>query len=508
MTPNQASTRRLPISSAAYSGMLFSLILLASGAAAQSLGQAPGSYPTTAPVVSDQPLSPDQLDNLVAPIALYPDPLLSQVLAASTYPLELVQAQQWVQQNGNSQGPQLIEAAKRQNWDPSVQALVAFPDAIAMLNRDIQWTTALGNAFLAQQADVMNAIQRMRARAQSNGRLVNTPQQVVTSDVQNGQTAIEIQPANPQVIYVPSYNPEYVWGPPVYGAYPPMWYPPVSAGFGFGSAINLLSIFAGFAGLLTGGWGWILSWFTHSLFLNGLFFSHFGFHGGWGGGYGGFAAPSYAARSVWVHDPVHRLGLPYANRAVASRFGGTYRAAAYGPARAFGAGGGFSSNRTSAGSGRFNETGGWHSAANSGGFGRAEMNRGYSSFRSEGVYANNFAPRGPGFESNYGNRGFAAQGTGWNRPSAAAPSQTYARPAPGFNAPAQHFAPERFSAQNFGPQHFAQQRMSQPRAGHFSAPRGSQHFSAPHASAPHFSGSHSGGGHHSGGGSHGGSKRK
>src|SRR5580704_14770019 len=122
-------------------------------------------------------LSPDQLNTLVAPVALYPDQLLGQVLAASTYPLELIEAAQWIQEQRGLRGPQLIDAAKRQNWDPSVQAMVAFPDVLAMLTRDVRWTTDLGNAFLAQQADVMAAIQQMRARAQSNGRLRSTPEQ-------------------------------------------------------------------------------------------------------------------------------------------------------------------------------------------------------------------------------------------------------------------------------------------------------------------------------------------
>ena len=137
--------------------------------------------------IAQQALSPDQLNNLVAPIALYPDPLLGQLLAASTYPLELVEAQQWLQQNRNLQGRALEDAARQQDWDPSVQVLAAFPDVVALLNRDVRWTTDLGNAFLAQQADVMNAIQTLRAQAQNNGRLASTPQQVVTDDVQNGQ---------------------------------------------------------------------------------------------------------------------------------------------------------------------------------------------------------------------------------------------------------------------------------------------------------------------------------
>src|SRR5579872_1202921 len=116
-------------------------------------------------------LTPQQLESLVAPIALYPDPLLSQVLAASTYPLEIVEAQQWLQQNRNLSSQQLVEAAKQQNWDPSLQLLVAFPEVMALVTRDIRWTTDLGNAFLGQQADVMDAIQRLRSEASNNGRL-------------------------------------------------------------------------------------------------------------------------------------------------------------------------------------------------------------------------------------------------------------------------------------------------------------------------------------------------
>jgi hypothetical protein len=254
-------------------------------------------------------LSPDQLDNLVAPIALYPDPLLAQVLAASTYPLEIIEAQQWLNQNRGLSGQALIDAAKRQNWDPSVAALVAFPDALTLLSGDIQWTTDLGNAFLAQQADVMSAIQRMRARAEQNGRLQSTTQQTVTGD----PGAIQIQPANPQVVYVPVYNPVYVWGPPDWGAYPALWYPPVSYGCGFGVGVLLGGLFAGFLGF--GGWGWGVSWLAHGLFLNGLFFSHFGF----GGSYG------FAGRTWWAHDPVHRMGVAYPNRALAARYGGTGR---------------------------------------------------------------------------------------------------------------------------------------------------------------------------------------
>jgi hypothetical protein len=263
-------------------------------------------------------LSPQQLSNLVAPVALYPDMLLSQVLAASTYPLEITEAQQWMQQNAGLRGQQLIEAAKQQPWDPSVQALVAFPQVMNTLSGNIRWTTDLGNAFLSQQADVMDAIQQLRASARDNGRLVNTPQQRITYEQQNGQNAIVIQPTDPQMVYAPIYNPAYVWGPPVYGYYPPLGYPGIGLGIAYGVGTFLGGLFAG---LLTfGGWGWGLSWLTHGLFLNGLFFSHFGFHGY--GGYGFHGGYGYASRAAWVHNPAHRLGVPYSGHYAAAHYGG------------------------------------------------------------------------------------------------------------------------------------------------------------------------------------------
>jgi hypothetical protein len=179
-----------------------------------------------------QALPPEQLANLVAPVALYPDSLLSQVLVAATYPLEIVEAAQWLQQNSNLRGAQLVEAARQQNWDASIQALVVFPDVLTRLNSDIRWTTDLGNAFLAQQADVMDAVQRLRAQASQGGRLKSNSQETVTTQTQGGQAAIEIQPADPQVVYVPVYNPAYIWGPPAYGYYPPLYYPEACDGAG------------------------------------------------------------------------------------------------------------------------------------------------------------------------------------------------------------------------------------------------------------------------------------
>jgi len=258
-----------------------------------------------------QPLPPDQLDDLVAPIALYPDNVLSQILAASTYPLEIVEAQQWLKDNKRLKGQKLLDEARKQNWDPSVQALVVFPDVLTRLNQNVRWTTDLGNAFLAQQADVMSAVQRMRGKAQANGKLQSTPQLNVATDTQNGQSAITILPPDPQEVYIPYYDPAFIWGPPLIGFYPPLIYPGIGFGWGFWPGISIGAYFGGF-GIWGGyGWGWGPNWFGGGIFVNANFFHRYGFaeyHG-------------YGAGGAWAHDPGHRLGVPYANRDVANRFG-------------------------------------------------------------------------------------------------------------------------------------------------------------------------------------------
>src|SRR5215469_13882100 len=172
-----------------------------------------------------QKLPPDQLDSLVAPIALYPDPMLAQVLAASTYPLEIIQLQQWLKKNPKLKDKELADAVAKQPWDASVQSLAGLPEVVKRMADDIQWTTDLGNAFLAQEKDVMDAVQRMRKKAQDKGNLKSNEQQKVeTKDVEAKQVIV-IEQANPQVVYVPSYNPVVVYGAPVY-AYPPIYYPP------------------------------------------------------------------------------------------------------------------------------------------------------------------------------------------------------------------------------------------------------------------------------------------
>ena len=265
---------------------------------------------TAAP--SSAPLTPQQLDDIVAPIALYPDPLVGEVLAASTYPVELAEAEQWLRDHPHWKPSKLMDKAKKENWDPSVQGLVAFREVLAMLTQDTTWTTQLGNAFLAQQADVMKAVQRMRAQAEAKGTLRSTPQETVTTQQQDGQTAISIQPANPDVWYVPTYNPAYIWGAPGWGAYPPLDYPGIDMGLGWDDGADLDLYFGGWGGWGWGGWGWSPNWYGGNIYMNHSFFNRYGFRNFNGGGRLG--------NSTWMHNPDHRLGMPYGNSQVASRF--------------------------------------------------------------------------------------------------------------------------------------------------------------------------------------------
>ena len=172
----------------------------------------------------DKTFKQEELDQLVAPIALYPDSLLAQVFMASTYPLEVVQAGRWVKANQNLKGDALTAALEKENWDPSVKSLVNFPQVLDMMNEKLDWTQKLGDAFLAQQKGVMDTVQKLRAKAEAEGNLKTTEQQKVV--VEKETKTIIIEPANPQVVYVPTYNPTVVYGPWWYPAYPPYYYYP------------------------------------------------------------------------------------------------------------------------------------------------------------------------------------------------------------------------------------------------------------------------------------------
>jgi hypothetical protein len=284
-------------------------------------GVSPGpSGPGQAAPASDASASmipPDQLDSLVAPIALYPDPLLAQVLAASTYPLEIIQLQQWMDKNKGLTGKALTDAAMQQSWDPSVQAMAPLPDAVKVLSENIKWTTDLGNAFLAQQSDVMDAVQRMRLKAQGKGQLKTTQQQTVETKVVESKTVVVIEPSSPEVVYVPSYDPMVVYGEPAY-PYPPVYYPGYVAGaalsFGVGMAIG--------AAWGHGGWGWNCGWGGNNninINNNNNFISNSNRQN--------INNPNRqgGAGNNWQHNPQHRGGAPYGSRDTANRFGGTTR---------------------------------------------------------------------------------------------------------------------------------------------------------------------------------------
>src|SRR3974377_1356404 len=164
--------------------------------------------PSPAAATSDtQLLKPEELEALVAPIALYPDTLLAQVLMASTYPLEVVQAERWANENKNLKGDQLKSAADKQAWDETVKALVATPSVLTMMSTKLDWTQKLGDAVLAQQPDVMDAIQRLRSKAYANNKLQSTEEQKVTVRQEGNRQVVDIEPTNPQTIYVPYYDP-------------------------------------------------------------------------------------------------------------------------------------------------------------------------------------------------------------------------------------------------------------------------------------------------------------
>lgn len=215
-----------------------------------------------------------QLEALVAPIALYPDPLVSQILMASTYPLEVSEATNWLRNNSNLKDDALNNALQQQNWDPSVKSLVSFPPVLEMMGSQLSWTQNLGNAVLAQQSDTMTAIQTLRAKAKKTGALQSNSQQTVTTQGSGSSETIVIQPANPQVVYVPSYNPTVVYGAWPYPAYPPVaYYPP---GYVAGTALLSFGVGMAVGAALWGGCHWGGGWGGgNSLTINNNNFNNF-----------------------------------------------------------------------------------------------------------------------------------------------------------------------------------------------------------------------------------------
>ena len=249
--------------------------------------------------------SKEELAQMVAPIALYPDSLVSQILMASTYPLEVVEADRWVKQNPKLKGDALNEALKDKSWDVSVKSLCHFPDVLSAMSQNLDQTSKLGDAVLSQQKDVMDTIQELRAKAQAEGNLKTTEQQQVVVE----QQYITIEPANPEVVYVPSYNPAVVYGPWWYPAYPPYapWYYPAGAalvggaiGFGIGYAIGASS------------WGWSnCNWGHGNIDVDINRTNNFN----------RVNIGDKVGNQNWRHNVDHRRGVAYRDNATSQRFG-------------------------------------------------------------------------------------------------------------------------------------------------------------------------------------------
>jgi hypothetical protein len=372
---------------------------------------------------------PEEIDQMVAPIALYPDSLLAQTLAASTYPLEIVQAARFVKQNKELKGEKLMAAAKDKDWDPSVKAMLEFPDVLLMMDEKIEWTEKLGDAFLDQQRDVMESVQRLRRKAEESGNLKTTKEQKVI--VEQETKVIVIEPANPQVVYVPAYNPTVVYGAWPYPAYPP--YPVYPYGY---AATAAFSFAAGVAiGAAWGGYGgWGCGWGNNEININNSRQNNFTRNN-----YNNSNRPQpKTGNQNWKHNPEHRGNAQYRNQATAQKYGqqrqgggaraSTSDARGYGRgqgagsggrpqtsdlSRGGGAGGGRAqTSDLSRGGGRDNAM----SGAGRGGSERASSYRGQesrgSSSRSSGGFSGGSSSRGGGGGSRGGGGGGGRGGGG------------------------------------------------------------------------------------------------
>jgi hypothetical protein len=269
-------------------------------------GEASGTDTTAA---EQQSLSQGELDALVAPIALYPDALLAQVLMAATYPLEVVQAERWAKANKSLKGDKLDDALAKQNWDASIKSLVATPTVLAMMNDDLDWTEKLGDAVLAQQADVMDAIQRLRAKAEANGKLKTTKEQKVTVNKEADQEVIVIEPTSPETVYVPYYEPAVVYGSWDYPDYPPYYFPP-APGWVVGGAV---------ATGIAWGAGWAIGnaiwdgfdWHDHNINVDIDKNVNINKH----------VNKKDVKQGKWEHNPQHRKGVNYKDKSVQNKFG-------------------------------------------------------------------------------------------------------------------------------------------------------------------------------------------
>src|SRR5881396_2165459 len=269
MSPIEGRSRSAGAFGASFA--LFALAVMIAHPARAAGEAAPGAIPEGA---ESAKLSSAQLEELVAPISLYPDALAVQVLMAATYPLEIVEAARWRAKNSSLQGDALEQALESRNWDPSVESLTRFPDLLKRMSDNLDWTKDLGDAFLAQKDEVLEAVQRLRAKAYESGALKTTKEQVVTREIVKEKEIIRVEPADPQVVYVPQYSPSAVYGAPP-AAYPTPYYPAMY-GYppGYVATASLLSFGAGMA-VGAAVWG-DCDWGSHDV--------HNNYYGGGGGG--------------------------------------------------------------------------------------------------------------------------------------------------------------------------------------------------------------------------------
>jgi hypothetical protein len=289
--------------------------VLAQGMVAQAIAQPKPAVAEPAvakppPTSSQQLLKPEELDQLVAPVALYPDPLLAEVLMSSTYPLEVVQADRWAKQNKNLKGDQLTAALAKQSWDDSVKALVQVPSVLGMMSDQLDWTQKVGNAVLAQQADVMDAVQRLRKQAQAAGKLETTSQQTVTTKSEGQTPYVVIEPSSPSQLYVPYYQPSVVYGAWPHPAYPPYYFPP-APGYVAGGAFATGVAFGAGVALGSAGWGHC-DWGRHNINVVNANVN-----------INNFNRNNINNFNKWEHNPDHRQGVQYNNDAVRQKYAKT-----------------------------------------------------------------------------------------------------------------------------------------------------------------------------------------
>ena len=278
-------------------------------------------------VAQEQPaediFTPEQLEQLVAPIALYPDALLMQILMASTYPLEIVEADRWLSKQPELKGDALDQALLEKDWDPSVKSLTTLPSVLTQMSDNLDWTQDLGDAFLAQQNDLMDTVQIMRGKAYEAGNLQTTEQQQVT---QNPEKIIVIQQASPEIVYVPTYSPTVVYGP-AWG-YPSYYYPTMYPYYPPGAGLLAFGVGVAVGGAIWGGanWGWgnndvNIDIDRHNEFNRNTNNNFNGDRGDRGQGNRGEGNRGQGGKEGWKHDSSHRKGVDYKSKDVAQRNG-------------------------------------------------------------------------------------------------------------------------------------------------------------------------------------------